>query len=109
MILEVKKINNQFVIKNPLLSMEDAFFLQIEKKNILKHRPARKMKTKTEKIPVELKALALKFPDDEFLQNKVKYYVAYSKPEEKTDSEVYHDYLNEEYGQYAIGHIHSNN
>lgn len=98
MILEVKKINNQFVIKNPPLNSEDTFFLKIEKKNIFKHKPVRKMKTKIEKVPEELKTLALKFPDDEFLQNKVKYYVAYSNPEEKADSEVYHDYLMEKYG-----------
>ena len=56
------------------------------------------MKTKTDKVPEELEALALKFPDDEFLQNKVKYYVPYSNHEEKTDSDIYHDYLMEKYG-----------
>lgn len=98
MILEVKKINNQFVIKNPPLSSEDTFFLKIEKKNIFKHRPVRNIKTKTDTVPEELKALALKFPDDEFLQNKIKYYVAYASLDERTDSEIYNDYIVEKYG-----------
>ena len=98
MILEVIKINNQFVIKNPPLSSEDTFFLKIEKKNIFKHRPVHNIKTKTDKVPEELKALALKFPDDEFLQNKIKYYVAYANLDGRTDSEIYDDYIVEKYG-----------
>lgn len=98
MILEVKKINDQFVIKNPPINSGEQFFLQIEKKHILKSRPGKKKMPQTDITFQELKALALKLSDDVLLQNMVKYYKPHIS-NQKSDDDVYHEYLMERYGK----------
>jgi len=98
MILEVQKINDQYVIKNPPKTSDAHFYLKIEQKDILKSKPGKKKMLKTDVALEELKALAIKFPDDVFLQNKIKYYVPYTNPSGKSDDDYLNEALKEKYG-----------
>jgi hypothetical protein len=98
MILEVQKINNQFVIQNLPESMGDHFFLNIELQDIVKERPSVVGLSK-DAVYEQIKMLAEKYPEDVFLQNKLKYYVPVSSNILKSDSEIYQEYLMEQYGK----------
>lgn len=98
MILEVQKINDQYVIKNPPKTSEVHFFLQIEKKDILKSKPLKNKKQPKDIAFEQLKAMAEKWPENQFLQNKVKYYVPYNNTSCKTDDDYLYEALKEKYG-----------
>lgn len=99
MILEVQKINDQYVIKNPPISVDSHFFIQIEKKQIFENSPRKRRMTKIDLGLQELKTLASKFPDDVLVQNLLKYHKPHIESNQKSDDEVYHDYLMDRYGK----------
>lgn len=98
MILEVQKINDQYVIKNPPRTCGTHFFLQIEKKDILKSKPLKNKRQPIDNAFEQLKAMAEKWPEDQFLQNKVKYFVPYKSTTGKTDDDYFREALKEKYG-----------
>ena len=97
MILEVQKINDQYVIKNPPITSETHFFIKIEKKHILKNRPGKKKLPENDKALKQIIALAKKWPDNKFLQDKVKYYMPYTNNFVKTDDDYLYEALKEKY------------
>ena len=98
MILEVQKINDQYVIMNLPKTAETHFFLQIEKKDILKNKPLKNTKPVMDKAFEQLKAMAEKYPENQFLQNDVKFYIPYKNTMGKTDDDYLYDALKEKYG-----------
>ena len=98
MILEVQKINDQYVIMNLPKTAETHFFLQIEKKDILKNKPLKNTKPVKDKAFEQLKAMAEKYPENQFLQNDVKFYIPYKNTMGKTDDDYLYDALKEKYG-----------
>ena len=97
MILEVQKINDQYVIKNPPKTSEPHFFIQIEKKHILKTRPAKKKLPTKDKALEQIIALSKKWPKNKFLQDKIKYYMPYTNNSGKTDDDYLYEALKEKY------------
>ena len=85
------------VIKNPPRTSESHFFIQIEKKHILKNRPAKKKLPTNDNALEQIIALAKKWPDNKFLQDKVKYYMPYTNNSGKTDDDYLYEALKEKY------------
>ncbi len=99
MILEVQKIKGQYIIKNPPKVDGLQFFLNIEKKNIMHFKPTRRKLYPTDVTFKKVEEMADMFPEDNLLQSLKKYYKPHVNRTEKTDDEVYHDYLMEKYGK----------
>jgi hypothetical protein len=59
----------------------------------------KKGELKNDDVFLELKALADMFPDDGFLQHKVKYYLPYKNLSGKTDNEIWQEGLITKYGK----------
>jgi len=99
MILEVQKIDNQYVIKNPTKNMEEHFFLNIAAKDILKQKPNKKRIQQEDKSFAQLQTMAKAYPKDALLQMMVKYYKPHSTVNQLSDKEVLQKHLMEKYGK----------
>jgi len=73
MLLEIRKINNQFVVKNMPKMKEGNFYIKINKKDILNKKPKQQLKKK-DGVLEQLKALGEKFPNDVLIQNMIVFY-----------------------------------
>lgn len=88
MILEVQKINNQFVILNPPIKNSDHYFIDVDEKKVFENDTA---------LP-QLKNLATKYPDNVFLSTQLKYYVSYNNEKNTSDDDLLYDALKDKYG-----------
>jgi|ERR1035437_2391283 hypothetical protein len=99
MILEVQKIDNQYIIKNPTKNMDEHFFLNVEAKDILKQKPNKKRMQQKDEAFTPLQTLAKAHPENELLQIMVKYYKPYSTENILSDKEVFQKHIMGKYGK----------
>jgi hypothetical protein len=99
MILEVQKIDNQYVIKNPPKNVDEHFFLNVEAKDIVKLKPNKKRIQQKDESFAQLQIMANAHPKDELLQMMVKYYKPHSTVKQLSDKEVLQKHLMEKYGK----------
>ena len=99
MILEIEKRNDQYIIVDPPYFDVDNFYIKIDTNDIIKINQRKQDEFKDDVGYQKLKEIAEKLPHDEFIQNKLKYYVPYKNIDGKSDDEVYHEYLMERYGK----------
>jgi hypothetical protein len=100
MLLEVIKKGGKYFIKNVPPKAKDHFFIEADTNDLLEVKSQNnKEALKRDNGYIELKSLADKFPDDTFLQYKVKHYLPYKNDLGKTDKEIWNEGLMEKYGK----------
>ena len=95
MLLEIKKERGRFIVLNPPENASNRFAVEVSK---IIDKPVRKRKGAS-KAYLELKKLAEKYPDNEFLQSSLKLFPPdYETGPDMQDDILLNEALSEKYG-----------
>jgi hypothetical protein len=99
MILEIIKEGNKYILKSPPKHLGDHFYIEVDSKHITRNKKMNTHKPKESTTYQQLKKLAARFPEDDFLRSTLAVTaIDYEHIQDKTDAEILYEALKEKYG-----------